>query len=95
VARRIEERAAALERARHVELATSDEPRAPRMPRPLDRLPWDLAQDEFGTQGSEFIGAFGRLLVRSAQDERRTQMLDSVRELSAHPQTLRKTSSGP
>jgi len=72
VARRIEERAAAIERARVAKPAPIDPPTT-RMPRPLDRLPWDLAQDEFGTKGAEFIGAFGRLLLRPAQDERMSQ----------------------
>lgn len=36
---------------------------------PLARLPWDLAEDEFGAQGTDFIGAFGRLLVGVAKDE--------------------------
>lgn len=50
--------------------------RRPRVPPPLDRLPWDLAQDEFGVQGADFLGAFGRLLGRSAQDEMRCQVLE-------------------
>jgi hypothetical protein len=50
----------------------------PRMPRPLDRLPWEVAQDEFGPQGADFLGVFGRLLVRDAQDEREAQALDST-----------------
>jgi hypothetical protein len=36
---------------------------------PLDRLPWDVAQDEFGVQGADFIGIFGQLLLMAAQDE--------------------------
>jgi hypothetical protein len=69
-ARRITERAAAAEEARAP-------PPAPRMSRPLDRLPWDLAQDEFGAQGADFIAVFGRVLLRAAQDERRAQVLDT------------------
>ena len=48
-----------------------------RVRRPLDRLPWDLAQDEFGVQGAEFLGVFGRLLVQHAQDQRRAEVVDS------------------
>ena len=48
-----------------------------RMPPPLDRLPWDIAQDEFGVQGAEFLGAFGRLLVKPLQDQRRAQVVDT------------------
>jgi hypothetical protein len=40
-----------------------------RVPAPLDQLPWGLAQDEFGPEGADFLGEFGRLLVRSAQDQ--------------------------
>jgi hypothetical protein len=74
VARRIEERAAAIEQARSAEPPSSAEPAPVQMPRPLDRLPWDVAQDEFGPKGAEFIGCLGRLLVRRAQDERRSQV---------------------
>jgi hypothetical protein len=35
----------------------------------LDRLPWDLAKDEFGVQGAEFIGGFGKLLRQDAKDQ--------------------------
>jgi hypothetical protein len=52
----------------------------PRMPAPLSRLPWDLAKDEFGAQGTDFIGAFGRLLVGVAKDEMRGQPPDISRE---------------
>jgi hypothetical protein len=49
------------------------EPRPPplRMRAPLDRLPWDVAQDEFGVQGADFLGIFGQVLLVAAQDERR------------------------
>ena len=59
-------------------------PPAPRMPAPLDRLPWDDAQDQFGAKGADFIMEFGRLLVRAGQvrqdqkDQMRTQVLDST-----------------
>jgi len=49
-----------------------------RMPWPLHQLPWDLAQDEFGVQGADFLGVFGRVLVKAAKDERRTQVADSA-----------------
>jgi hypothetical protein len=66
IARRIQVRGAA-ERA----------PEPLRVPRPLDRLPWDLAQDEFGVQGADFLGVFGRLLTQHAQDQSRAQATDS------------------
>ena len=42
------------------------------LPSPLSRLPWDLAQDEFGVVGSDFLGHFGRVLLGAAQDEKGT-----------------------
>jgi hypothetical protein len=41
----------------------------PRVSTPLNRLPWILAQDQFGVQGAGFLGAFGRLLVIRAKDQ--------------------------
>ena len=40
-----------------------------RLPAPLWRLPWDLAQDEFKVQGADFIGVMGTLILRAAQDQ--------------------------
>ena len=34
---------------------------------PLSRLPWDVAQSEFGVQGADFLGIMGKVLLRSAQ----------------------------
>ena len=44
-------------------------PEALRLPPPLSRLPWDIAQDEFGVQGADFIGVLGTVLLRVAQDQ--------------------------
>jgi hypothetical protein len=66
VARRMKQRAAA------------DRPPAPLpMPAPLDRLPWDVAQDEFGVQRADFLAHLGKVLFGAAQDQRRPQVLDS------------------
>jgi hypothetical protein len=35
----------------------------PKLPPPLSKLPWNIAQDEFGVQGADFLGALGRLLL--------------------------------
>ncbi len=70
IARRMSERAAVAEK----------EARAPpplRLPRPLSRLPWDLSQSEFGVQGTDFLGVFGRVLLVATQSERRAQPLDT------------------
>jgi len=40
------------------------EPVAPlRVPAPLDRLPWEAMQEEFGVQGTDYLAGLGRLLV--------------------------------
>jgi hypothetical protein len=41
------------------------------LPPPLCVLPWDIAQDEFGPVGTDFLGHLGRVLLRSGQDQRR------------------------
>jgi hypothetical protein len=56
----------------------------PRMPPPLDRLAWDVAQDEFGTQGCKFIEDLSRVLLKTRQDQRPAQVLDTSQEFGAH-----------
>jgi len=50
------------------------------MPGKLGRLPWDLAQDQFETQGADFIAIFGRVLWRHTQDQMRSYVVDSTKE---------------
>lgn len=53
-------------------------PPAPMRPKPpLERLPWDIAQTEFGVQGSDFLGLLGGLLIRVAQTQRPPQVPDT------------------
>ena|ERR1051326_28217 len=40
-----------------------------RLPPPLSRLPWDIAQSQFGTEGADFIGIMGTVLLRAAQSQ--------------------------
>jgi hypothetical protein len=47
-----------------------------RLPAPLQQLPWDVAKDQFGMQGAEFIGVMGALLVRLAKDQFRAYVVD-------------------
>jgi hypothetical protein len=49
-----------------------------RLPAPLNQLPWDLAQDQFGVKGADFIGVMGALLLRNAQDQSRLYRVDST-----------------
>jgi hypothetical protein len=45
---------------------------------PLDRLPWDVAQDQFGVQGADFLWLLGKVLLGATQDQRRVQRPDST-----------------
>jgi hypothetical protein len=66
-ARRIQERG-----------ALSQPPEPLRLPAPLNQLPWDVAQDQFGVQGADFMGVMGALLVRATQDQFRAYRVDST-----------------
>jgi hypothetical protein len=44
----------------------------------LNQLPWDVAQDQFGVQGADFMGVMGALLVRATQDQFRAYRVDST-----------------
>src|SRR5438132_10023478 len=62
------------------ERGEQDRPPEPlRLPPPLSRLPWDIAQDEFGVKGADFIGIFGTVLLRAAQDQFRAYPIESTR----------------
>jgi len=55
-----------------------------RLPSPLSNLPWDIAQEEFGVKGADFIGVMGTLLLRATKDQFEGQVIDS----SVDPATL-------
>jgi hypothetical protein len=63
-----------------------------RMPAPLNQLPWDVAKDQFGLQGAEFIAVMEALMVRSAKDQLRAYLPDPARLPSALPLSSQKTS---
>jgi hypothetical protein len=50
------------------------------LPPPLSQLPWDLAQEEFGVAGTDFLGHLGRVLLRAAQDQKAAQVIDPTGE---------------
>ena len=50
-----------------------------RLPPPLSRLPWDIAQSQFGIQGADFIGVLGALLLRAAQSQFEAYVIDTAR----------------
>jgi len=47
------------------------EPEPLRVPPPLHQLPWDLAKEEFGGKGADFIAVMSILLLRAAKDQTR------------------------
>lgn len=61
------------------ERSEQDRPPEPlRLPPPLSRLPWDIAQDEFGVQGTDFIGILSTVLLRVAQDQFKAYPLENT-----------------
>jgi hypothetical protein len=58
-----------------------------RLPRPLSALPWDIAQDEFGAQGADFLGVMGTLILGAAQDEILAYLVDSTRDPGPLPRS--------
>ena len=59
-------------------MRTAAEQKLPRFPSPLIDLPWDIAREEFGAKGTNFIGAMGKLLLRSAKSQLIGQIVDSA-----------------
>ena len=71
------------------------QPEAPeplRLPAPLNQLPWDVAKDQFGSQGSDFIGIMGALMVRAAKDQIRLYLADPKAVPGTLPPLPQKTS---
>jgi len=69
-------------------------PEALRLPAPWDQLPWNVAKDQFGAQGADFIGVMGALILRTAKDQIRPYLLDSKKLPDTLPLPPQKTSSG-
>jgi hypothetical protein len=61
-----------------------------RLPSPLSKLPWDIAHEEFGAKGADFIGAMGKLLLRAAKDQFEAQVVDCTRDAGPLPPALAK-----
>jgi hypothetical protein len=80
IAYRLQKRAALSERER---------PEA-RHPPPLDRLPWDVAKDEFKAQGCDFLEVFGRVLLGGVKDQIREQVAVVTRGKAGHPPLVPK-----
>jgi ParB/RepB/Spo0J family partition protein len=71
---------------------TQPPPEPLRLPAPLNQLPWDVAKDQFGSQGADFIGVMGALIVRLAKDQIRPYLIDPTRLASPLPTPPQKTS---
>jgi hypothetical protein len=57
-------------------MVLEDRPGPLRLPPPLDQLPWDIAQSEFGAQGADFLGVMSGLVLRSAQFQLQPYRID-------------------
>jgi len=66
-------------------MAVDSPPEPLRLPSPLNRLPWDIAQSEFGVQGADFIGVMGALLLRSTQSQLKPYRIDSKEDPATLP----------
>ena len=75
--------------------AQEQPPEPLRLPPPLSQLPWDLAKDEFGRQGADFIGVLSALLLRTAKDQFRVYVTDPARVPSALPPPTAKDQLAP
>ena len=64
-----------------------------RLPLPLPKLPWDLAKDEFGAKGADFIGVACALLLRTAKDQIRAYVVDPARLPGTLPPSAAKDQS--
>src|SRR5438270_3426109 len=72
----------------------TDPPAEPlRMAVPLTKVPWDLAKDQFGAEGADFIGILGGVLLRAAKDQFRAYVADSGRVPGTLPGPQKKTGS--
>ncbi len=60
---------------------------------PLNQLPWNVAKDQFGAQGADFIGVMSALILRAAKDEIRPYLSDLTGLPSRVPPFSKKTSS--
>src|SRR5271169_850224 len=73
---------------------TPSPPEPLRLPAPLNQLPWDLAKDQFGPPGADFLGLRGALVVRFAKDQSRAYLPDPTALPGTLPLPPRKTSPG-
>jgi hypothetical protein len=61
----------------------------------LSRLPWDIAQSQFGIQGADFIGVMGTLLLRAAQSQFEAYVVDTTGSADTLPAELPQSQIRP
>ena len=66
-----------------------------RTPPPLNKLPWDLAKDQFKGQGADFIGVMSTLILRAAKDQFQAYLIDSKGLSGTLPPKPEKTRPTP
>ena len=71
------------------------EPEPLRVPAPLTKLPWDLARDQFGGKGADFIGVLGTLLLNAAKNQTLGYPVDPRKVPGNNPIPPQKTRSHP
>jgi hypothetical protein len=54
----------------------------PRVPPPISELPWEMAQEEFGVMGADFLASLGRKVLGHAKDQIRIKALGIAKESS-------------
>ena len=73
---------------------TPSPPEPLRLPAPLNQLPWELAKDQFGSPGADFIGVMGALIIRTAKDQFRAYLTDPTILSGTLPRPPQKTRCG-
>lgn len=66
-----------------------------RVPAPLDKLPWDVAKDQFGSKATDFIIVMCLVLLRSKKDQTARYPVDPTGVASNNPASPQKTSGQP
>ena len=73
-----------------------DEPPEPLcLPTPLNQLPWDIAQSQFGVQGADFIGVMDALLLHSTQFQLKAYRIDSKLDPATLPGVAAQSQRSP
>ena len=61
------------------------------VPAPLNKLPWDIAKDQFGGKGADFIAVMGKYLLRGGKDQSLSYPIESNGVACDNPPLAGKT----